>query len=790
MSRRRQAGHRRRSTVGIDTKQEPPRGLGVSQQKHCSCVSGAEVDAFADPIKIAMAAPGDVTGRSEFPRPRQQRYRSDVDRHVYAGDLRHLRQVPQQTETSDVGCALSTTVERHLGCFLIGPEHRGQHGVRRFRGRHPSLGRSRDDAGSDRFGENQPVAGPQSAVTKQPVGVRLSHHRQAKLRLRVVDGMAAHDNEAAFSGHFSRAVDDLCQNFLRQFRGVPAQHVKSKERPAPHRVDVGNGIDGGHPAPGSRVIDHRRDEVDGGYQRSISGEAPDRGVVRGLGPYEKVRVLCGHVAQDLRQLARGELGRSTSAVAVAGQARRRRFHLPSSLGFRFEGRRRAAYATIELMGTSLHEARKGAVAPDELAAWVAEASRRLWDLVADLSEDQLKVPYLPVVNPLLWEVGHVAWFQETFVLRKALGISPLIAHGDAIWDSAAVPHSTRWWLHLPSVEETRAYAAEVVARVVDRLAGPETTEQLRYIARYAVHHHDMHTEALTYVRQTLGYPAPALPGIHALGDNGEGTLPGDALVPGGRFWVGADRDESFVFDNEKWVHPVELAPFTIARAPVTQAEYAAFVDDGGYHKQHVWSSQGWEWRESAGAKAPLYWRRGPHGWERRHFDTWAGLEPNRPVCHVCFYEADAYCRWAGRRLPTEAEWEAAAIGQPDGIGGLAPARRRFPWGEDAVSPQHANLDWCHLGTVDVAAYPAGDSPFGCRQMIGNVWEWTASTFGPYPNYEQDAYRDNSSPWFGSRKVLRGGAWATRSRFMRSTLRNYFPPDRRDVLAGFRTAADR
>jgi iron(II)-dependent oxidoreductase len=157
---------------------------------------------------------------------------------------------------------------------------------------------------------------------------------------------------------------------------------------------------------------------------------------------------------------------------------------------------------------------------------------------------------------------------------------------------------------------------------------------------------------------------------------------------------------------------------------------------------------------------------------------------------VCWYEADAYCRWAGRRLPTEAEWEAAAIGEPDGAGGLSSMRRRFPWGNEPIGPGHANLDWKHLSTVDVAAYPAGDSAFGCRQLIGNLWEWTASTFLPYPNFEQDAYRENSWPWFGSRKVLRGGAWATRSRLIRATLRNYFTPERRDVLAGFRTAAPR
>lgn len=430
---------------------------------------------------------------------------------------------------------------------------------------------------------------------------------------------------------------------------------------------------------------------------------------------------------------------------------------------------------------------------DQLVEWATDASRRLLELVADLDEDQLVGPQLPVINPFLWEVGHVTWFQEVFVLRRALGEEPLIPHADAIWDSAAIPHGTRWWLQLPSRKETVAYADEVARRVVQGLRSRQATAQLSYIARYAVHHHDMHTEALTYTRQTLAYPVPALPGTQVELPEGtllEGPLPGDVSLPGGRYLLGADRDEPFVHDNEKWVHPVDLQPFDIARAPVTQEEYACFVDDGGYRRRELWSEDGWAWRQSVEAEAPVYWRRSGAGWQRRDFDRWVALEAHRPVNHVCWYEADAFCRWAGRRLPSEAEWEAAAIGVAGGAEGWEPRRRRFPWGEEPLSAWRANLDWQHLGTVDVAAYPAGDSPSGCRQMIGNVWEWTSSTFLPYPNFEQDAYRDNSWPWFGTRKVLRGGAWATRSRMMRSTLRNYFTPERRDVLAGFRTAASR
>lgn len=427
-----------------------------------------------------------------------------------------------------------------------------------------------------------------------------------------------------------------------------------------------------------------------------------------------------------------------------------------------------------------------------LCRWVSDAGRRLAELVADLDDEQFRPPLAPTVNPLLWEIGHVTWFQELFVLRRMQGEEPIVERGDALWDSGAIPHDTRWSLTLPSRADTLDYAAEVGRRVCDRLHGPEATAALRHIARYTVHHHDMHTEALTYTRQALGYPPPTLPGLAAPGDvpvaDGPGPLPGDATVPGGRFLLGVDRDEPFCHDNEKWIHAVSVAPFALARAPVTQGEYAAFVDDGGYRDRRWWGDDGWGWGSAAGVVAPAYWRHTPQGWQRRDFDRWVPLEPHRPVCHVCWYEAEAYCRWAGRRLPTETEWEAAALAAPSASGELAAGKRRQPWGDGPTGPEHANLDWRHLGTVDVGACPAGDSAFGARQMIGNVWEWTASTFEPYPNFEQDAYRDNSLPFFGHRKVLRGGAWATRSRLARGTVRNYFSPERRDVLAGFRTAA--
>ena len=387
-----------------------------------------------------------------------------------------------------------------------------------------------------------------------------------------------------------------------------------------------------------------------------------------------------------------------------------------------------------------------------------------------------------------WEIGHVTWFQEKWVLRHAGGEAPLRADGDSLYDSAAIPHDSRWDLPLPSRGDTLAYLSSVRDRVLERIERGRLTERDRYFIKLAVFHEDMHTEAFTYARQTLGYPPPVFSGVKPLETGQADGLTGDAEIPGGRFLLGGSRDEPFVFDNEKWAHPVEVRPFAIARAPVTQDEFAEFVEAKGYSRREFWSEPGWTSREGLGAEHPVYWKPESRGrWLRRNFDHWVPLEPHRPVLHVNWWEAEAYCNWAGRRLPTELEWEVAASAAAKHFTSeLGDAKRRFPWGDDPPGPPHANLGWRAMGAVDVNALPAGDSAFGCRQMIGNVWEWTASDFAPYPGFEVDPYREYSQPWFGTHKVLRGGAWPTQPRLLRNTWRNFYTPDRRDVWAGFRT----
>ena len=428
----------------------------------------------------------------------------------------------------------------------------------------------------------------------------------------------------------------------------------------------------------------------------------------------------------------------------------------------------------------------------ELAEWVGDVGQRTFDLVSDLDDEQIMGPRISIINPLLWEIGHMAWFQEKWILRDVCKQKPIRGDGDALWDSIAIPHDTRWDLPLPSREETYAYMREVSDRVIDQLLKGKPNEELIYFVRYTVFHEDMHSEALTYARQTLAYPPPKFStdaGPRTAETDG-GSLPGYVELPGGEFMLGASREEPFVFDNEKWAHTVELKPFAIARACVTQAEFAAFVDDDGYLRRDLWSEEGWEWREREGATHPVYWKRESSGeWLRRHFDAWGRLEPHLPVIHVNWFEAEAYCRWASCRLPTEAEWEAAAALDPDREGeGPTSRKSRLPWGDEPPNSKRANLDWDAMGCIDVGALPEGDSAFGCRQMLGNAWEWTSSTFLPYPGFEIDPYKEYSEPWFGTRKVLRGGSWVTRSRMLRNTWRNYYTPDRRDVWAGFRTCA--
>jgi iron(II)-dependent oxidoreductase len=393
-------------------------------------------------------------------------------------------------------------------------------------------------------------------------------------------------------------------------------------------------------------------------------------------------------------------------------------------------------------------------------------------------------PYLKIVNPPLWEIGHLGWFQEHWCLRyRADGtLAPsILADADARYNSATVPHADRWHLALPAPGQTLDYLREVLDAVLARLEREGATAHLRYFVQLSVFHEEMHNEAFDYTRQTLAYPfQKTLPKQTLV----ESACAGDAAVAGGRFMLGAHAGERFVFDNEKWAHEVEVQPFRMARTAVSDGEFAAFADDGGYTRRELWSDEGWAWRLQADAKGPLYWEKQGGQWHRRHFDQVLPLINNAAVIHVNWHEAQAYCVWARRRLPSEAEWEFAAATAP----GDFARKRRYPWGDAPPDSARANLFGGAGTTVDVAALPDGDSGWDIRQMFGNAWEWTADWFQPYPGFVRDPYKEYSEPWFGNHRVLRGGCHATRAGLLRNTWRNFYTPDRRDVLAGFRTCA--
>jgi gamma-glutamyl hercynylcysteine S-oxide synthase len=240
-------------------------------------------------------------------------------------------------------------------------------------------------------------------------------------------------------------------------------------------------------------------------------------------------------------------------------------------------------------------------------------------LVDELSSEQLMGLKLDIVNPVLWEIGHVGWFHEYWTLRFSHGQAPLVARADDLWNSSTVAHDTRWSLDLPDRSDTFAYLANVLERQCEHLSRRDFPDHAHYFYELAIRHEDMHVEALAYMRETLAFPAPT--GLGQGAPPPSGALPGDAEVPGGTWRLGAAKAEGFIFDNEKWAHEVELQSFRIARAAVTNRDFAAFVEAGGYRFAEFWSEAGWGWCERQRAERPVYWQPKADGvWEWRRYD--------------------------------------------------------------------------------------------------------------------------------------------------------------------------
>ncbi|MDN3026960.1 ergothioneine biosynthesis protein EgtB [Streptomyces sp. S.PB5] len=405
-------------------------------------------------------------------------------------------------------------------------------------------------------------------------------------------------------------------------------------------------------------------------------------------------------------------------------------------------------------------------------------------LTSCVEDPDLTAQHSPLMSPLVWDLAHIGNQEELWLLRGVAGREAMRPEIDGLYDAFEHPRAERPKLPLLPPAEARRYAAEVRGRVLDLLEstafhGTRLTEAgfaFGMIAQHEQQHDEtmLITHQLRKGPQALTAPDPDPAPLH--------TGPAEVLVPGGPFTMGTS-DEPWALDNERPAHRREVAPFFIDTAPVTNEAYQEFIEDGGYRRDRWWTPAGWAHIREHGIDAPLFWRRDGNQWLRRRFGVTEVVPPDEPVVHVSWYEADAYARWAGRRLPTEAEWEKAARHDP-----TSGRSMRYPWGDADPEPQHANLGQRHLRPAPAGSYPQGESPLGVRQLIGDVWEWTASDFLPYPGFEAFPYKEYSEVFFGPEyKVLRGGSFAVDPVACRGTFRNWDYPIRRQIFSGFRTA---
>ncbi|HUX34778.1 MAG TPA: ergothioneine biosynthesis protein EgtB [Gemmatimonadaceae bacterium] len=423
-------------------------------------------------------------------------------------------------------------------------------------------------------------------------------------------------------------------------------------------------------------------------------------------------------------------------------------------------------------------------------ALLEDARARTLALIAPLSEADLRAQHDPLMSPIIWDLGHIASFEELWLTRNLDGAIQFVEM-PGLYNPFEHPRATRAALPLPTIAGTLALLADVRARALDHLARAELDDAnplLRdgYVYRMVAQHEYQHNETILQTLQLKrGDPYRAPRGWEPPPPAAAPATPG-AMVrfAGGPVDIGTD-DRAAAYDNERPRHTATLAPFAIDVAPVTNGEYAAFIADGGYRRDDLWTDAGLAWRRESNATAPKYWTRDGDAWTARTMDRAAPLPTDHPVCHVCYHEAEAYARWAGKRLPTELEWETAASYDP-----ANGAKRDYPWGDELPDHTRANVDQLAFGTSPVGAYAGHHSPLGCVDMIGNVWEWTSSDFGPWPGFTAFPYAEYSEAFFGSDyKVLRGGSWATRPGAIRNTFRNWDYPIRRQIFSGFRCARD-
>lgn len=414
-----------------------------------------------------------------------------------------------------------------------------------------------------------------------------------------------------------------------------------------------------------------------------------------------------------------------------------------------------------------------------------EARARTNQLLDPVDDERLVKQQNRLMSPLVWDAGHIGVFEELWLVQNLTGSAPIDEQRMHLYDAFDNPRWVRGSLPLLNRQEVAAYRDVVRRRAVEildevDLDGQDPLTRGGFVYDMIVQHEHQHNETILQALQLL--PGGYLPQIPAPPRAREVVLD-KVVVPAGEYPIGCDSHEPY--DNEHPLHPLRLGAYDIDRFPVTCGQFLAFIDDGGYDRRELWSDAGWTWRGEDEAVAPMYWRRDGRGWVTDRFGHIVPVEGTHPVMHVSYHEAEAYCRWAGRRLPTEFEWEVAAAWDPQ-----SKTNRRYPWGDDPPTSEVANLDQRMFGPAPVGAYPGGASALGCEQMLGDVYEWTTSDFVGYPGYSSFPYKEYSEVFFGDEyKVLRGASWATRPRVARNTFRNWDYPIRRQIFSGFRTAGD-
>jgi iron(II)-dependent oxidoreductase len=424
-----------------------------------------------------------------------------------------------------------------------------------------------------------------------------------------------------------------------------------------------------------------------------------------------------------------------------------------------------------------------------LADGLTRARDRTLSLVR-FDDDELHRQYHPLMSPLVWDLAHIGQQEELWLLRDGRPEVPgLLDPGiEGLYDAFVHPRASRADLPLLTPRQAHSYlktVREQVFDVLDRL--PEDDPAFDF--GLVISHENQHDETMLQALNLRSGPPILGPGT-TLPTGRAGVAGTSVLVPGGPFVLGVDAvTEPHSLDNERPAHVVDVPAFRIGRVPVTNAEWRAFIEDGGYREPHWWTSAGWAHRLEANLTAPLFWNDGALEGTRTRFGHVEDVPGDEPVQHVTYYEAQAYAAWAGARLPTAVEWEKAAAWDP-----VSGTRRRFPWGATQPTAHVANLGGDALRPAPVGAYPAGASAYGVEQMLGDVWEWTSSPLRPWPNFTPMIYDRYSQPFFdgadgGEYKVLRGGAWAVGAGIVRPSFRNWDHPIRRQIFCGVRLAWD-